>query len=99
MNKYILISIKESNKPNKKLVALFENKQTKRTKQVHFGSKGMSDYTIHKDNDRKERYIKRHKPRENWDNPITAGALSRWVLWNKKTVKSSIKDYQNRFKL
>ena len=31
---------------------------------VHFGAKGMSDYTIHKDDERKYRYIMRHKKNE-----------------------------------
>ena len=30
-------------------------------KTIHFGSKGMSDYTIHKDKKRRDRYRKRHK--------------------------------------
>ena len=41
--------------------------------------------------------IARHAPREDWDNPMTAGALSRWVLWNKETLHDSIVDYIHRF--
>ena len=59
----------------------------------------MSDFTKHKDPERKERYLKRHKKNENWNNPLTAGALSRWILWNKPTLKASIEDFENRFKL
>ena len=33
-------------------------------KTVAFGSKGMSDYTIHKSEDRKQAYIGRHQKRE-----------------------------------
>ena len=29
-------------------------------KRINFGAKGMSDYTIHKDDERRERYRKRH---------------------------------------
>ena len=29
-------------------------------KRVHFGAKNMSDYTLHKDDERKKRYIARH---------------------------------------
>ena len=46
---------------------------------------------------RKQRYLSRHAPREDWDNPMTAGALSRWVLWNKETLHDSIVDYMHRF--
>ena len=68
-------------------------------KTTHFGSAGMSDFTKHKDNQRKERYLKRHRKNENWNKPETAGALSRWILWNKPTLSASISDYKKRFKL
>ena len=66
---------------------------------THFGSTGMSDFTIHKDPKRKERYLDRHRKREDWNAYMTAGALSRWILWNKPTLKASIADYKKRFKL
>jgi hypothetical protein len=66
-------------------------------KSVDFGAKNMSDYTIHKDKERKERYIKRHQKNEDWENPYTAGALSRWVLWEKPTLKSSWDFYKKKF--
>lgn len=59
----------------------------------------MSDYTIHKDPERKKRYIIRHKKNEHWNDPITAGSLSRYVLWNKPSLRESIKDYKKRFNL
>lgn len=92
-----LRSIKKSPKKDKKLVATFE--MNGRIKQVHFGAKNYSDYTIHKDPQRKSRYMNRHKSRENWNKPDTPGALSRWVLWNKPTLRASISDYKKRFKL
>lgn len=98
MNKLKLLSIKKSTRPEKKLMAVFDNDG--RSKTVHFGAKGMSDYTKHKDEERKKRYIERHKGMgENWNKPDTAGALSRWVLWNKETLEASIKDYKKRFNL
>lgn len=66
---------------------------------IDFGAKGYSDYTIHKDDDRKKRYIKRHQKRENWNKSgiNTAGFWSRWLLWNKPTLEESIKDVEDRF--
>ena len=93
-----LISIKKSTKPDKKMVAKFEDCNTGRQKLVHFGAKGMSDYTIHKDDERKKRYLKRHTKHESWRNPTSAGALSRWILWNKTSLRASIADYKRRFK-
>jgi hypothetical protein len=36
---------------------------------------------------------------ENWRDPTTPGALSRWVLWNKPSLKGSIADFKKRFHL
>ena len=67
---------------------------------VSFGAAGMSDYTKHKDPARKELYIKRHSGMgEDWNDPLTPGALSRWILWNKPSLEESIKDYKKRFDL
>jgi hypothetical protein len=89
-----LISIKPSTKTTKKLMATFSDGTI-----THFGAQGYSDFTIHKDEDRKERYINRHRNNENWNNPKTAGALSRWILWNKPTLLTSIRDYRKKFNL
>ena len=70
-----------------------------RSRTVHFGAAGMSDYTLHRDPKRKQRYMARHSVREDWDDPLTAGALSRWVLWNKPTRRASIADFKRRFSL
>lgn len=94
---YKLIYIKPSTRKDKKFMAKFCNTENGREKTTHFGAKGMSDYTIHKDPKRKERYIKRHKVRENWNDPTSAGALSRWVLWNKPSLEKSISSYKKMF--
>ena len=91
------VIIKKSTNPKKKYMAVFyEN--GKRIKTTHFGCAGMSDYTKHKDKSRKKRYMNRHRSRENWNTPMSAGALSRWILWNKPTLKASIDDYKKKFK-
>jgi len=95
--KLSLISIKKSPKKDKKYVASFC--KNGRIKQTHFGAKGMSDYTKHKDKQRKSRYIQRHKSRENWRDPTSAGALSRYILWGKPSFRESVTDYKRRFKL
>lgn len=81
------VVIKPSKKKDKKFDAVIDKKNI-----VSFGQKGMSDYTIHKDKERKERYINRHKKREDWTDPKTAGFYSKHVLWNKPTIGESIKD-------
>ena len=90
------VTIKKSDKPAKKLVAIFKNKKTKKEKKVYFGSATNKDYK-EKAEKMKKSYIARHKVREDWTNPQSAGALSRYILWNLPTLASSIKDYKKRF--
>ena len=89
------IIIKKSKKSDKKLDAIIDGKKT-----VSFGSAGMSDYTLHKDPERKERYISRHKKNEDWGKAgiKTPGFYARWVLWNKPTLKGSVDDLNKKFK-
>ena len=94
---YTLVSIKKSTNSGKKLMATFKHTKTGRTKTTHFGAKNFSDFTKHRDPQRKQRYINRHKKRQNWKNPMSAGALSLYILWNKPTLKASIADYKRRF--
>jgi hypothetical protein len=107
---YELCKIETSDKKDKKYDATFREKGCpckksappecgKKEKTVSFGAKGMSDYTKHKDDARKKLYLLRHKETEDWDNPITPGALSRWILWNKPSKNGSIRDYKRRFSL
>ena len=92
-----LIRIEQSKVPGKKMTAIFLSDAG--PTMIHFGAKGYADFTTTGDEAKKEAYLKRHKPREDWNNPYTAGALSRWILWNKPTIKASIADYKQRFKL
>jgi hypothetical protein len=95
-----LLSISQSDKPGKKMMARFEIDGRENT--THFGDATMKDYTSHPKpirEARKAAYLSRHKANENWDDPTSAGALSRWVLWNKPSIRASIEDYRRRFNL
>lgn len=72
---------------------------TKSGKKVKFGAIGYSDFTQHKDEARKQRYINRHKKNENWNDKDSAGAWSRWLLWNKPSIKESYADIKRRFSI
>ena len=82
------------NKGNKKYKITFEKNGKKYIRR--FGSLGMSDYTIHKDKARRERYISRHKKDLRTKDPMKPGYLSMYILWNKSTVKASLADYKRR---
>lgn len=88
------MDLKPSTRKDKKFMAIFED-GTK----THFGAKGMSDFTIHGDEERKQRYLDRHRKNENWNDFKSAGSLSRWILWNKPTLRASLADYKRRFNL
>jgi len=92
-----LIKIQKSSRPDKKWTAIFQ--LGSHLKYVSFGSQGYSDYTIHKDAERKQHYLNRHSARENWSDPTSPGALSRWILWNKPSFLDSVKDFKRRFHL
>ena len=95
------VIFKKSTNPKKKYMAIFYKDKTKKNKIkiTHFGSKGMSDYTKHKDKSRKKRYLSRHRKRENWSDYMSAGCLSRYILWGEPTLKESIKKYKSKFNL
>lgn len=96
MTKLIKV-VRAPKQTGKKYTAFFDTKNG--IKKVSFGASGYSDYTKHKDDERKKRYIDRHRSKENWNAYMTPGALSRWILWNKKSLSSSIADYKERFGL
>ena len=72
-------------------------------KTIKFGAAGMSDFTIHKDEARKQRYIDRHKKNElkSWNKSgiDTASFWSRFLLWNLPTISSSYQDIKKRFNI
>lgn len=94
----IKVVISKSDSTGKKMKAVFYEGD-KKIKTTHFGASGYADYTIHKDKERKARYLERHKKNENWQDYKSAGSLSRYILWNLPTLSASITDYKKRFNL
>ena len=91
------LEIRSSSKPNKKYDAIFTRKD-KTTIVIRFGDKRYEDYTQHKNKKRRELYILRHRKNENWDNPETAGSLSRYIPWgNSSDLQKNIKALKTRF--
>ena len=88
-----LVKLIKSPNKEKKYRAIFNDGT-----HTDFGAKGYSDYTIHKDYDRMKRYDSRHKRREDWNKMKSRGALSKWILWNKPSLKGSIADYRKKLR-
>ena len=72
--------IENSTRKGKRFMATYKN-----GKVVHFGSDVGSTYIDEGDVLKRDNYIKRHSVRENFDDPFSAGALSRWLLWGDTT--------------
>jgi len=95
-----VVYLQKSEKPAKKYKVYIASPDEKRGKVIHFGARGMSDFTIHKDPKRMERYSARHKRGgETWTKAgvRTAGFWSKWLLWNKPSIIESKKNISSRF--
>ena len=87
------IVITPSIKSDKKFTAKIDDKKT-----IHFGAKLYEDYTHHKDEKRKKAYLSRHK-KDKINNPNYAGFYATNLLWNKPTLKESIKNTNEKYNL
>lgn len=95
-----LLAVEPSLKPQYKMVArlmLVEPDGRQFEKSIHFGARGYEDFTTHKDEARKQKYIARHAKNEDWEDPLTRGFWSRWILWNLPTIRGSVADVRKRF--
>ncbi len=89
------ISLKKSNKPNKKLVITFSEPDLT----IHFGSKNSSTFLDHHDKIKRSNYLKRHKVNEDW-NQVNAGSLSACILWGDSSdLYQNLINYLDKFKI
>lgn len=117
----IIARSQADDKKYKAVVQIYETKSAKwkNTGTINFGAKGYSDFTKHKDKERRMNYLKRHggiypknksnnieylptrSTLEDWTKTgmKTAGFYSRYLLWNKTTLKASALDIEERFKV
>jgi hypothetical protein len=102
------LGLQKSRNPMKKWDANFILPDGKQ-KLVSFGAAGMRDFTLSPRRNEAEKqaalkvrraYISRHSGMgENWRDPLTAGALSRWILWEYPTMEEAEREYKKRFHL
>ena len=98
MDKVVFVKLSPATAKGRKYKMVFFDKDKKKVATRQFGQAGASDFTKHGDTKRRDKYDSRHKAREDWNAPLTNGALSKWILWNKPTLEASFKDYKKRFK-
>ena len=90
------VQIKPSTNPLKKFDALMHEPGVGVVK-VSFGQRGAEDFTTHGDQQRKENYLKRHAPREDWSNYRTSGFWAARLLWDKRTLAASARQIERDF--
>lgn len=91
-----LVKVVKANDGKHKYTAIFN--VNGKEKHTSFGAEGYSDYTIHHDRERMHRYNFRHKKDLRTNDPTARGYLSMFILWNKPSLETSIKDYKQRLK-
>lgn len=87
------MKISRSERKGKKWVAEFKN-GTK----THFGATGYSDYTLGATDEQRKSYIARHSKEDHTD-PKKAGTLSRFILWEHRSMEKAIREYKKKFRL
>jgi hypothetical protein len=93
------LTLKRATDGKHKWVAVFRDDDGEQHN-VPFGAAGMTDYTLSKDPLRRANYLSRHRSRESWSNPQSAGALSRWLLWGDSTsLQTNLAAFKRRFSL
>ncbi len=91
----IILDNMNAPKDKKRLRAIFKMSDGK-TKTIKFGQyKSAGTYADGASDEKKKNYIARHQAREDFNNIKTAGALSRWVLWEFRR-NNEIEKYINR---
>lgn len=89
------MKIEPSTRKGKRFMVTFSNGKT-----VHFGSAVGATYIDHGDKAKRTAYLLRHKKNEDWNDPYSAGSLSRWLLWGDSTdLETNHKAFMKRFKV
>jgi hypothetical protein len=103
---YKLIDFYESNDNKTKYTIKLLDSSTDKIITRKFGGFGYGDFIFwnkekgtHYANIKKENYIKRHSVNEEFTDPTAKSTLSMFILWNKKTLLASLKDYIKTFKI
>jgi len=92
--------IEKGTAKNKKLKAIFYDDKGKKIRTSQFGDKRFEDYLIHKDKQRRKRYLERHKKDLSKGDYMSPGYLSYYLLWgDSSSLNTNIKKYKKMFKL
>tara|TARA_R110000868_G_scaffold355714_1_gene617274 strand:- start:50 stop:346 length:297 start_codon:yes stop_codon:yes gene_type:complete len=92
--------IEKGTAKNKKFKAIFYDGEGKKIKTSQFGDNRYSDYTLHKDKERRSKYRSRHKGNLSKGTYMSPSHLSFYLLWGDSTsLNTNISNYKKKFKL
>jgi hypothetical protein len=97
MNSLYLDIIPSKSKAKKYDAVYYFN--NKKIMEISFGAKNYIDFTIGATVKQRNNYLRRHKDREDWTTPFSAGSLSRWILWNTNDINNNIEIFRKKFNL
>ena len=95
---YYFTEIKRSKNPLYKYDAIYINAKTGKNRKISFGDKKEKDFTQHKNKELRNFYDFKYQKKQNWNDLMSNGALSKYILWNKESIEGSLKDYKKRLK-
>ena len=95
----VFVQLKKATTKGKKYTAVFYNENREKIATTSFGAVGYQDFTQHKDEDRKQAYLARHKNNERWEDYKSAGSLAKHLLWSKPSLSASYNAYLKKFGL
>ena len=76
----------------KKITAILKDVEKKPVKTMPFGAAGYPDYTVFLTMKSESTDISRDiEKKESWNDYMTAGALSRYILWDNKDLNTAVK--------
>lgn len=89
----MLVRLEPARDGKHKWIAHFAN-----GRKTRFGAAGMSDYTMHRDTERRRLYRARHAKDLDTRDPYRAGYLSYYILWGDSTdIDTNVREYNKRF--
>lgn len=78
-------------------VIILDSQASNKITTIKFGDNRYEDFTQHKNEERKRKYIMRHYKNEDWDDIYTKGFWSKNLLWNKPTIEQSIDNIEKKY--
>ena len=86
-------NLTSSTRKNKRFKIVFSEPK----KVIHFGQRGSNTYIDHRDDRKRENYLKRHMVNEDWSE-VNPGSLSAFLLWGASSdLRTNLISYLRKY--